>query len=104
MVELASLQRAIVAASDSYAAQYNVDRSGDWAMLKIAEEAGELVQAYIRASGRSRHGVVDGAAAQTAMSNEVADLMGMCLLLVDRHNLDLVPALERKWRIDLSAA
>jgi NTP pyrophosphatase (non-canonical NTP hydrolase) len=103
MIDLHSLQDKIVAASDRYAKLYGVDRSGDWVMLKLAEEAGELMQTYIRATGRSRHGAMSPQDAKDALSNEVADLIGMCLVLAHQQSLDLAPALERKWRIDLSA-
>ena len=51
---LTDLGARIAQVSDIYAGHYGIDRSGDWHLLKLQEEMGELTQAYLDASGRSR--------------------------------------------------
>jgi NTP pyrophosphatase (non-canonical NTP hydrolase) len=101
MIDLSGLQDRIFAASHSYTSQYGIARSEDWTVLKLAEEAGELVQAYLKLSGRSRHGDVDVEAARHDLAGEIADLIGMALIVAHEQGVDLLPALERKWRISL---
>ncbi|MCA0399546.1 MAG: pyrophosphatase [Proteobacteria bacterium] len=103
-VDLAELQEKIVAASHRYAAHYGIARTEDWVVLKLSEEAGEAVQSYLKLSGRSRHGAVDLEAGRYDLAGEVADLIGMALILAAEQKLDLVPAFERKWRISLDPA
>ncbi|MGZ3306488.1 MAG: phosphoribosyl-ATP pyrophosphohydrolase, partial [Asticcacaulis sp.] len=40
----------LVAISDRYGRAYGVDRGGDWHVLKLQEEMGELTQAYLAAT------------------------------------------------------
>jgi NTP pyrophosphatase (non-canonical NTP hydrolase) len=101
-IELSALQCLIVAASHSYTKRYGIERSTDWTALKFAEEAGEVVQAYLKFSGRSRH-AVERADAQRNLASEIADVIGMALILAFEHNLDLVSALEQKWHISLTS-
>jgi NTP pyrophosphatase (non-canonical NTP hydrolase) len=88
-----------------YTTHYGIDRTADWVALKLAEEAGEVLQAYLRGTGRSRHGTLATEEAKRQMSDEIADLLGMALILADECGLeadrDLVPAIERKWHTTL---
>ncbi len=82
------------AISDRYERVYDVDRSGDWHLLKIQEEMGELTQSYLAMTGRSRRGV-DGAKHDVAM--EMADVICMTLLMARDEGIDLNAAITEKW-------
>ena len=58
---LAGLTADVLRISDLYAAEHGIDRSGDWALLKLQEELGELTAEHLRLSGRAR-GTPDPAA------------------------------------------
>lgn len=92
---LTALAARIGEVSDIYARNYDIDRSGDWHLLKLQEEMGELTQAYLDATGRSRRGAGDGARAE--MAREMADVLGMLLLLARDEGIDLDAAVQEKW-------
>ena len=85
----------IAQVSDIYAAHYDIDRSGDWYLLKLQEELGELTQAYLDVTGRSRR--ASDAAARQAMALEMADVLGMLLLMARDEGIDLDAAVQEKW-------
>ncbi|MHA6287121.1 phosphoribosyl-ATP pyrophosphohydrolase [Maricaulis sp. CAU 1757] len=80
---------------DIYAENYDIDRSGDWYLLKLHEELGELTQAYLAAGGRSRRPA--GPEARQALALEMADTLGMLLLLARDEGVDLDAAVQEKW-------
>ena len=89
----------IDAACDSYAALHGVRPTADWLVLKTVEEAGELVQAHLRHSKQAPDRGADGPALKRALDDEVADLLGFALVLAKRFDVDILPALERKWHL-----
>jgi NTP pyrophosphatase (non-canonical NTP hydrolase) len=101
MPDLLSLISKISASSKSYADANGIDRTDDWFLLKTGEEFGEMMQAYLRMTDRARRSETSQPSRDTAFADEVADLLGMALLLVDRFGIDIVPALEKKWRMEL---
>lgn len=95
-MHLKSLSDDVVRISDIYAREHAIDRdkagSGDWALLKLQEELGELTAEHLRMSGRAR-----GAADAQALGDEAADVMGMLLIYCERTGIDLEAAMQRKW-------
>ena len=73
------LRDKIAEAGNRYAASLNVDPTDDWIILKMLEEAGELVQ--------------------RALDDEIADVLWFSLVLAKRFDVDLLRALERKWHL-----
>ena len=92
---LTDLAAQVAQVSDIYARNYGIDRSGDWYLLKLQEEMGELTQAYLDATGRSRRPADDEARA--ALRREMADALGMLLLLARSEGVDLDAAVQEKW-------
>jgi NTP pyrophosphatase (non-canonical NTP hydrolase) len=86
------------AASHKYAEANGFERDADWFLLKLAEEAGELLQVANRLSGRSRAKGMGEAEIRLLLADETADLLGHVLLFAHHHGLDLASAIERKWR------
>ena len=91
-LDLKGLQADVLRISDLYADQHGIDRSGDWALLKLQEELGELTAEHLRMDGRAR-----GAADAGKLGDEAADVLGMLLIYCDRAGIDLETAVERKW-------
>jgi NTP pyrophosphatase (non-canonical NTP hydrolase) len=82
------------AISDRYGRVYDVDRSGDWHLLKIQEEMGELTQAYLAKTHRSRR---DPEKACAEVAHEMADVLCMLLLMARAEGVDLKAAITGKW-------
>ena len=86
------LQADVLRISDIYAAEHDIDRDRDWAMLKLQEELGELTAEHLRLTGRAR-----GAPDTNALGDEAADVLGMLLIYCARSGVDLEQAIQRKW-------
>ncbi len=86
------LSEKVARISDLYAKEHGIDRSGDWAILKLQEELGELTAEHLRVSGRAR-----GAADPKALADEAADVLGMLLIYCDRAGIDIEQAMQDKW-------
>lgn len=91
-LDLKALQDDVLRISDIYAAEHGIDRSGDWALLKLQEELGELTAEHLRLGGRAR-----GQADAQAQADEAADVLGMLLIYCDGAGIDLEAAMRRKW-------
>ena len=89
---LSELSEKVARISDLYAAEHGIDRSGDWAILKLQEELGELTAEHLRVSGRAR-----GDADPKALADEAADVLGMLLIYCDRAGIDIEQAMQDKW-------
>lgn len=91
-MNLSDLQADVLRISDLYAVEHGIDRSGDWALLKVQEELGELTAEHLRMSGRAR-----GAADAGKLGDEAADVLGMLLIYCNRAGIDVEAAMQRKW-------
>lgn len=100
---LAELARRFQEASDSYARASGIVRDEDWYALKLAEELGELTQAWVRLTGRGRSQGASEYDLRDRLADEAADLLGHVLLFAARQELDLPRAIQRKWRFDPGA-
>ena len=80
--------------SDRYGRVYDVDRGGDWHLLKVQEEMGELTQAYLAMTGRSRR---DAESARHDVAMEMADVICMIMLMARAEGIDLNAAITEKW-------
>lgn len=84
----------LTAISDRYGRVYGVERSGDWHLLKLQEEMGELTQSYLALTGRSRR---PQAEAHHEVAMEMADVLCMLLLMARDTGVDLNAAITEKW-------
>ena len=91
-MNISDLTASVLRISDIYAAEHGIERSGDWALLKVQEELGELTAEHLRMSGRAR-----GAADADKLGDEAADVLGRLLIYCDRAGIDLEQAMQRKW-------
>lgn len=91
-MNLKDLQADVLRISDIYAAEHDIDRDRDWALLKLQEELGELTAEHLRLTSRAR-----GAPDSQALGDEAADVLGMLLIYCARAGVDLDQAMQRKW-------
>jgi NTP pyrophosphatase (non-canonical NTP hydrolase) len=108
---LSGLGERVEAVSALYARKFAVERDPDWFMLKLAEEVGELTQAFLVATGRTRPrgeaspsgavvpgtSLADGGA--SPLADEVADVLAHLLLLARSQGVDVDAAVRRKWLV-----
>jgi NTP pyrophosphatase (non-canonical NTP hydrolase) len=91
-MDLKNLTASVLRISDIYAAEHDIDRDRDWALLKLQEELGELTAEHLRLTGRAR-----GTPDAQALGDEAADVLGMLLIYCARAGVDLDQAMQRKW-------
>lgn len=86
----------IEAIGDLYAHVHDIPRDGDWYLLKLTEELGELTAEHLLLEGRARKaGEAHGS--REALENEAADLFGQFMLYLRYNGIDIEAAIERKW-------
>lgn len=96
-VELKKLSDDVEIISRVYARVHGIERTDDWLVLKLHEEVGELTQAFLNLSGRSRDRGLSDDETRDAFRGEVADALAQLLLVARRFDVDLTEELERKW-------
>lgn len=95
-MKITDLKADVLRISDIYAREHSIDRDragdGDWALLKLQEELGELTKEHLNLSGRAR-----GKPDAEALADEAADVLGMLLIYCERAGIDIEAAMQRKW-------
>ena len=95
-MKIADLKADVLRISDIYAREHSIDRDragdGDWALLKLQEELGELTKEHLNLSGRAR-----GKPDTKALADEAADVLGMLLIYCNHAGIDIEAAMQRKW-------
>lgn len=87
-------------ASKRYAAANGITRNDDWFILKLQEELGELTQVWMKLTERGRKRGLSESELREALADETADLLGHILLFATHNEIDLAPAITRKWRFE----
>ncbi len=82
-----------------YARRFSINRTPDWHVMKLSEELGELIQSYLKVTGRARTDGQAPEALRQAFEDELADVIGMALLLAKDQDVDLERAFKRKWLV-----
>lgn len=81
-----------------YKEQYpDVQMDRDYIPLKITEEWGECLQAFLMLSDRGRQKGKSKDEIRAELEKEMADVFGYLLAFADAEGIDLPRALERKW-------
>lgn len=94
---LAELTELVALVSDIYAARCDIARDDDWYALKLQEEAGEVIAAFLKLTGRGRVGESTPEQRRVALEDEIADLMAQLLLFARHKGVDVEAAIDRKW-------
>lgn len=96
-MELAKLSDRIEDVSLRYAEQLGFTRDGDWFLLKLQEELGELTQSYLQVTARGRAKGNSADELGRHFHSEFADVMCQLLLLARHCGVDLEQEIEQKW-------
>ncbi|MAT99190.1 MAG: pyrophosphatase [Anaerolineaceae bacterium] len=80
-----------------YAHEFGIERTPDWFLLKLTEELGELMQSYLKFVGQARAHDRGSMALRRNLEDELADVIGMALLIAKNQNIDIEKAIARKW-------
>ena len=94
---LADLTGDLQKVSDIYAKRMGIRRDGDWYLLKIQEELGELAAEYLRLDLRKPGKGLTQGDVEEKLADEAADVLAQVLLFIGEEGIDIDSALERKW-------
>lgn len=98
-ISLANISEIVEQISHSYAAKHNIERSGDWFMLKLQEEVGEVTQAYLMMTKQARSKDKSDEQLHQAFAEELADALCHVLLLAKKYNVNIDQQIEDKWLV-----
>ncbi|GAA1582943.1 MazG nucleotide pyrophosphohydrolase domain-containing protein [Kribbella sancticallisti] len=96
-MEITELAERVEKLSARYGEYLGIERDGDWFLLKLQEEVGELTQAYLQVTGRARSKGKTAEEIRDAFQLEFADVFCQLLLLARHFEVDLQREIERKW-------
>ena len=102
-MELTTLTDQFEQISSIYAQKFGVERTPEWFLLKLTEELGELIQSFLKYSGQTRQGDQSEPELRRDLEDELADVLGMTLLVANHLQINLEDAISRKWLSHLSA-
>jgi NTP pyrophosphatase (non-canonical NTP hydrolase) len=83
--------------SARYGEHFGFERDGDWFLLKLQEEMGELTQAYLQVTGRARTKGKSAEEIREAFQLEFADVFCQLVLFARHFGIDVAREIERKW-------
>lgn len=83
--------------SEKYSNKFKIDRDDDWYVLKLQEELGELIQAYLMVKGKARDKGKTEEELKEGFEKEVADVICHVLLLSKHFQIDIEKVIEKKW-------
>lgn len=96
-MDIHDLTEKIEGISKNYSKKFEFERDSDWFVLKLQEELGELIQAYLMVQGKARKKGKSPEEIKDNFENEVADVLAHTLLLARHFHVDLDKIFEGKW-------
>lgn len=96
-MDVNELAAAVEEVSQTYAQRYGIERDANWFVLKLLEEAGELVQSYLMLSGQARTKGRSPEEIRADFGAELADVFCHTLLLARFYGIDLEREVREKW-------
>lgn len=76
----------------------SIQISEDYLLLKLTEELGEFVQSYLLHNKRCRpEKYLPTKTTRREMSKELADVLGIVLVIAQTQKIDIEEALVKKW-------
>nr|WP_218847323.1 pyrophosphatase [Psychromicrobium silvestre] len=91
------MQESLEEVSVRYAEVFEIDRTETWFVLKLQEELGELVQAFLAMKGMARTRGRTEEELRGDFAQECADVLAHFLLLAKHEGVDLETAIQQKW-------
>ena len=96
-MDLSHLSDLVDQVSQTYVAKYGIERTDEWFLLKLQEEMGELVQAYLMKNGQARKKGLSEKQIEENFQAEVVDVFCHVLLLAKHSGVKLENGVEKKW-------
>lgn len=83
--------------SQIYAKKFKIKRDSSWFVLKLQEEMGEMIQAYLMLEKQARQKGKTTKQLNEDFEKEVADVFCHILLLAHFYKIDIEKVVAQKW-------
>jgi len=83
--------------TEIYSENFSVETDTQWCLLKLQEELGELVSAYLKLTGKTRAKGSNETEMQKNLREEIADVLGFTLAFAEKQGVDAEQAFKDKW-------
>lgn len=97
-MDINETKKSVVQNAKRYGLEFGINIDRDFAVLKLVEEVGELAEAILNYENKSRpEKRKPKNVMKAALAAELADVIGMALVLSDIYDLDIENTLNEKW-------
>lgn len=97
-MEFREMYQGVMQTANSYGDRYGITIDQDFAVMKLYEEVGEFAQAVLihrKQSRPEKH--LSEEQSKKELARELADVVGLSLVIADRFDIDLEEAIVEKW-------
>lgn len=99
-MEFKEIEKAVMKTARDYEEKYGLELDKNTILHKLYEELGELSEAYLIANKKSRpEKFISAEVSRKNLSYELADVLGMTILLARAMDIDLEDSINKKWII-----
>jgi len=97
-MEIKQLQKEASKVLRDHSKRDNIKVDDDYLLLKLTEELGEFIQSYIIHQKKCRpEKCLSPKISKKELSKELADVLGMVLVIAKSLNIDIEEAFIKKW-------
>ena len=96
-MEVNEMTEKVKQVANQYAQNFGIKYDGDWFLLKLQEELGEMTQKYLIMTNRTRRKPESEEEAKAALAEEIADTFSYVLLFAEHVGVDVEQAVKDKW-------
>lgn len=97
-MEFKDIQSKILKNAEKYSNANSIRFDDDFAMIKLCEELGELSQAFLIHKRKCRvEKFTSKEDSKKEIAKELADVIGMAVILANLLEIDLEEAIDKKW-------
>ncbi|MCX6766149.1 MAG: hypothetical protein NT136_04290 [Candidatus Moranbacteria bacterium] len=97
-MDFQEIQKGVINNAKKYQEKYKVNFDETAALIKLFEEVGELSEAYLTYAKKSRPDkFVSEEDAKNKVAKEIADVVGVAIMLASLLDIDLEKSIDKKW-------
>jgi len=101
-MELKELQEKIIKNAERYCKEFDIKLDEDFALFKLYEEVGELAQDVLIHRKKCRpEKYLSEKESKEELAKEIADVLGMIIVVAHIFNIDIEEAINKKWIIKI---
>ena len=97
-MEFNEIKKGVYKNAKKYGEKYDIEIDEEFVMLKLFEEMGEFSEALLTYKNKSRPDKqLPQKESEEELTKELADVVGMAMVVAKVYDLDLEKAIKKKW-------